>query len=434
MNDSLFDLVKDNFGYKNEKNKELDEYIDEDINSELYCSYCKKESLNNIKGELLCTLCGRSYGNIIDTTAEWRYYGSEDSKSSDPNRCGMPTNSLLPEFSLGSIIPFKPNESWDMKKIRNYNTWIGSCYKEKSLFSVFENMSMRAKNYGIPNCIIEDAKYKYKIISDIKISRGINRIGIIASCLFIACNENNSRRSIKEIAEIFKIAPTSMTKGLKKFNEIMLVVKPELKSLFNTDIAVSNDFINRFCSNLNMDKDIIDICKYVCDNIEKYDLVSENTPTSKASGSIYLVSYLFDLDITKKNICSICGVSEVTITKCFTKLLDYYIYLLPDKMLKYLAIEFIYKFSKNLTKFYNKDIHDIFINSSLKLFEKCIENNLLKNIKFVIYLSGGVLLYNLRKMNLDNFKINNIINIYQVKEKQILHYCEIIKNHNIILN
>ena len=175
-----------------------------------YCDYCDKESVNNIKGELICINCSRSFGNIIDTSAEWRYYGSEDSKCSDPTRCGLPTNNLLPEFSLGSVIPFKPNESWDMKKIRNYNTWIGSCYKEKSLFNVFENMNMRAKSYGIPSCIIEDAKYKYKIISEIKISRGINRIGIIASCLFIACYENNSRRSIKEIAEI----TTTNTKAL----------------------------------------------------------------------------------------------------------------------------------------------------------------------------------------------------------------------------
>ena len=68
-----------------------------------------------------------------------------------------------------------------------------------------------------------------------------------------------------------------------------------------------------------MDKDIIDICKYVCDNIEKYDLVSENTPTSKASGSIYLVSYLFDLDITKKNVVVFRCIKYIP--KCFTKLL-----------------------------------------------------------------------------------------------------------------
>ena len=417
----LFAILKDNF-----KKEELDKTYDI-INSDSYCSYCDKDSKKNIKGEIICIDCGRSSGNIIDNGAEWRYYGSEDSKFSDPNRCGMPTNSLLPEFSLGSVIPFKPNESWNMKKIRNYNTWIGSCYKEKSLFNVFENMNMRAKNYGIPNCIIEDAKYKYKIISEIKISRGINRIGIIASCLFIACNENNSRRSIKEIAEIFKIPPTSMTKGLKKFNEILLVVKPEFKMLFNTGIAESIDFINRFCSNLNIDKDIIDICRHVCNEIDKYDLVSENTPTSKAAGSIYLVSYLFELNITKKDICNICSVSEVTISKCFTKLIDYYIYLIPEKMLKYLAIEFIYKFSKNIMKFYNRDVYDNFLKHSLELFEKSISNNILNNIKYVTYLSAAVIFYNIKLFKLDTFNITNIINIYQLKEKNILYYYNKIK-------
>ena len=412
----LFAIVKDNC-----KRSEID--IKENIiNSDSYCSYCNTDTKKSIKGEIICVSCGISSGNIIDNGAEWRYYGSEDSKFSDPNRCGMPTNNLLPEFSIGSVIPFKPNESWDMKKIRNYNTWIGSCYKEKSLFNVFENMNMRAKNYGIPNCIIEDAKYKYKIISEIKISRGINRIGIIASCLFIACNENNSRRSIKEIAEIFKIPPTSMTKGLKKFNEILLVVKPEFKMLFNTGIAESIDFINRFCSNLNIDKDIINICREVCLEIDKYDLVSENTPTSKAAGSIYLVSYLFELNITKKDICNICSVSEVTISKCFTKLIDYYIYLIPEKMLKYLAIEFIYKFSKNIIKFYNKEIYNIFLKNSLELFEKSISNNILKNIKNVTFLSAGVIFYNIKLFKLDSLNITNIINIYQIKEKNILYY------------
>ena len=397
------------------------------VNSDTYCSYCKQDSIKNLKGEIICIKCSRTFGNIIDNSAEWRYYGSEDSKCADPNRCGMPTNTLLPEFSLGSVIPFKANESWEMKKIRNYNTWIGSCYKEKSLYNVFENMNMRAKNYGIPTCIIEDAKYKYKIISEIKISRGVNRIGIIASCLFIACYENNSRRSIKEIAEIFKIPPTSMTKGLKKFNEIILVVKPEYKMHFKSSIAESIDFINRFCCNLNIDKDIIDICRHVCNKIEEYDLVSENTPTSKAAGSIYLVSYLFELNISKKDICNICSVSEVTISKCFTKLVDYYIYLIPDKMLKYLAIEFIYRFSNNIIKYYNKEIYNNFLTNCLKLFEKSISEGILDNIKYVSFLSASVILYNLKIFNLKNLSITDIINIYQLKESNILHYYNKIK-------
>ena len=333
----------------------------------------------------------------------------------------MPTNSLLPEFSIGSIIPYRNNESYHMKKIRNYNTWIGSCYREKSLYNVFESISIRAKNYGIPNCIIEDAKYKYKIISEVKISRGENRIGIIASCLFIACYENQSRRSIKEIAEIFKIPATSMTKGFKKFNEIMLSLKPEYKDKFNSCISESIDFINRFCSNLNLEKEIVDICRYVCNKIEYYDLVSENTPTSKTAGSIYLVSYLFDLNISKKDISNICSTSEVTICKCFTKLIDYYIYLIPEDMLKYLALDYIHKFSNSLIKYFNSEIHNKFLQNCLDLFQKCIANDLLENTKYVTFLSAGVVYYNIKKFKFDNLNISNITNLYNIQENNILN-------------
>ena len=186
----------------------------------------------------------------------------------------MPTNYLLPEFSLGSVIPYKINESWEMRKIRNYNIWISSCYREKSLYNVFETITIRAKNKGIPACIIEDAKYKYKIISEAKISRGENRKGIIASCIYEACKENNSTRSTKEIAQIFQINSTSMTKGFKKYNEIMLTIDENKKRNKINTISEPLDFINRFCSNLNLENEILDICKHVCKEIEKYDLVS----------------------------------------------------------------------------------------------------------------------------------------------------------------
>ena len=412
---NLFNVLKDSITTDEEDDEEENELINES-----FCSKCAKDSVKNIKGELICISCSTCYGVTIDSGAEWRFYGSDDSKGSDPNRCGMPTNSLLPEFSIGSIIPYRNNESYHMKKIRNYNTWIGSCYREKSLYNVFESISIRAKNYGIPSCIIEDAKYKYKIISEVKISRGENRIGIIASCLFIACYENQSRRSIKEIAEIFKIPSTSMTKGFKKFNEIMLSLKPEYKDKFNSCISESIDFINRFCSNLNLEKEIVDICRYVCNKIEYYDLVSENTPTSKTAGSIYLVSYLFDLNISKKDISNICSTSEVTICKCFTKLIDYYIYLIPEDMLKYLALDYIHKFSNSLIKYFNSEIHNKFLQNCLNLFQKCIANDLLDNTKYVTFLSSGVVYYYIKKFKFDNLGIINIINLYNIQETNIL--------------
>lgn len=422
LNESLFDALDE---YKGEQNAEDEvKCIDED-----FCTNCETHGIQNIKGELICSNCGYFSGIKIDSGAEWRYYGSEDSKSSDPNRCGMPTNSLLPEFSLGSVIPFSRNESYNMKKIRNYNTWNNTSYRERALYQVFENMTIRAKNAGIPNCILEEAKFMYKQISETKISRGENRKGIIASCVFMACKKfDKCARSTKEIAEIFQIEPTNMTKGFKKFNEIMSLVEKHQPKDLNYNISESLDFINRFCSNLNLEGGINELCKHVCQKIEEHDLVSENTPTSKAAGSIYLVSYLFNFNISKKEISQICLTSEVTISKCFTKLIDYYIYLIPEGELQYLAIDFIHKFSDNIEKFYSNEIYEDFLRSCIKLFELCLKKNVINDKKYITYLSAGIVYYQLILRSFMNINIKDICQLYHVNDEVVKEYYEKVKS------
>lgn len=420
FNDSLFDALDE----INQTDKNDLKAREED-----FCVNCEKNTIQNLKGELICSNCGYFSGINIDNGAEWRYYGSEDSKSSDPNRCGMPTNSLLPEFSLGSIIPFSRTESSNMKKIRNYALWNNGCYKERALYNVFSDMEIRAKNAGIPSCIIEVAKQMYKQVSETKISRGENRKGIIASCIFIACKKfDKCARSNKEIAEIFKIEPTNMTKGFKKFNEIMLILEKENKGDIGYNISESLDFINRFCSNLNLESDTNELCKYVCKKIEEYDLVSENTPTSKAAGTIYLVSYIFNLSISKSEISQICLTSEVTISKCFGKLIDYYIYLFPDNWLRFLAIDFIHKFGESIEKFYSREIYEDFIKSSLSLFETCLKEEVITDNKFVTYLSGGIVYYHLILKNFVNVSIKDICLLYHMTEQQVLEYYDKVKS------
>ena len=43
---------------------------------------------------------------MIEQSAEWRYYGADDTGNSDPTRCGMPINPLLAQSSFGcKILP-----------------------------------------------------------------------------------------------------------------------------------------------------------------------------------------------------------------------------------------------------------------------------------------------------------------------------------------
>ena len=64
-------------------------------NEEIKC--CKvKENYQNDNGQITCKVCSNIISNI-SINPEWRYYGSKDSKSNDPTRCGMPINPLLVE-------------------------------------------------------------------------------------------------------------------------------------------------------------------------------------------------------------------------------------------------------------------------------------------------------------------------------------------------
>lgn len=289
------------------------------------CEFCGDVSVILHDGDYFCQKCGSLAHRFIDSGAEWRNYGAEDNKC-NMTRCGMPVNDLLPNAFLGSMIGYGAyRDTGDIRIMRKYHLWNSTSYKERSLFTIFDSLTQNAGNNGIPKSIIEEAKALYKQISDAKISRGNNRCGLIAASIYMSCKNNKVPRSTKEIAGFFNIKLPVMTKSCKKFQEI-LKTKPISTS--------AEDFISRYCSKLNMDKYKKEICKEVVRRAEKEDIVSENTPPSIAAGVIYLCCVEYKWNIDKKTLAASCEISQVTVTKCFKKLLqhrDYLFDLQPTK-------------------------------------------------------------------------------------------------------
>tara|TARA_Y100000389_G_scaffold48253_1_gene43494 strand:- start:3436 stop:4371 length:936 start_codon:yes stop_codon:yes gene_type:complete len=280
------------------------------------CSQIDNHVLSNEM--VLCNKCGNTVSNIIDGP-EWRFYGVNDTKSSDPTRCGMPVNQLLPQSSVGTSISYQGGNV-HMYRMRKYQQWNGMPYRERSLLNVFEGISTICKQNELPSIIISEANSLYKIVSSTKISRGSNRKGIIAACVYFSCKINNVPRSTNEIADMFSIKVTIMSKGCKKFQEIMQMNKLDINRINKTDTISMDDFIDRFCSKLNLSIEDIANVKSISSLAQLHGLVNENTPPSMAAGCIYLYIKLTSLDIHKKQISEICKISEVTINKCYKKL------------------------------------------------------------------------------------------------------------------
>lgn len=262
----------------------------------------------------ICKNCCAVIGRVIDNTAEWRYYGAEDNRDGDPARCGLPTNSLLPKSSLSSMIGGSRNDNIDIKRIRMYQLWNYMPYDERTLWSVFEKLTANTANYGIPQKVIDDAKVLYKRASEKKISRGDNKEGLIASCIYHSCLINNVPRSSKEISAMFNISPVVLNKGNSRFQTLLKI---------NVASSSPDDFISRFGSKLSMKMNDVENCKKLIKFLEKHEILSDNSPTSSAAGILYYYSVIENLGFTKKQFANVCNVSEVTIIKNFKIICKY---------------------------------------------------------------------------------------------------------------
>jgi transcription initiation factor TFIIB len=277
----------------------------------LACEFCRGHDIALEDGNYVCRDCNTVSQRFLDHSAEWRYYGHDDAKTADPARCGPPVNDLLP--CIGSILsatgPMRG--SIGSRMMRQYQMWNAMTYRERSLYSVCDFLTVSAARNGIPHAILEESKNMYKKISELKISRGENRHAIIASCVYLACKTNKVPRSLKEIADMFDLQLKCMTKACKTLQEMLHV-----------PVASSSpiDFVNRFCSKLDVNEDFISACRRIVQRATAMDVLAEYTPPSAVAGCLMLCNDYLAAGLTKRHIADVCQVSVVTISKCYKRL------------------------------------------------------------------------------------------------------------------
>ncbi len=305
----------------------------ETVSSQKTCKSCKGFNLviDNTKGHVVCTDCAVINEEFLDENPD---ITSNESDGNNNSRYGAPASYFFPKASLGTKIVSKGFTRLTLLQKQGQMP-----YKEKSLMDVLETIQSKCKKYGITQSIIDSAKILYKKVSESKHSKGkrkgksiimrcINRRSMIAACLFNACKLQKETRSPKEIADIYDLEIKHVNRGCRKFSDII-----DTTTLFyQIKSSQSSDFIERFAKKLNIDKQYITISKDVSNNIHRLDLASTHEPPSVAAGCILLVTQYYNIQLSKKQISDIFGISDVTISKTFRKIWPYHKIVLSNKI------------------------------------------------------------------------------------------------------
>jgi transcription initiation factor TFIIB len=276
-----------------------------------------------VDGNVVCTRCSLVLTRQLDSNAEWRFFGgSEGQRGANLERCGMPTNPLMPNLSMASIMSASSaHESMEVRKIRRYQRWCSMPYRERALYHVIDAIAVRSHIHGISQSIVDEAKHLYKQVSERRLSRGENRNGLIASTLYMALKAHGVTRSCKEVARIFDIKVSTMTRGCKQFQAIMN---------YNVVCTQPTDFLMRFCNRLNLPEPVVHRSAAMLERVQKHCIVSENAPPTICATVIYAACLDMQHPMNKRRVAEASDLSEVSITKCHKKIREYQHYLELD--------------------------------------------------------------------------------------------------------
>ncbi|KFK37005.1 hypothetical protein AALP_AA4G200000 [Arabis alpina] len=288
--------------------------------SDAYCTDCKKETelvFDHSAGDTLCSECGLVLeSHSIDETSEWRTFANESSNA-DPNRVGGPTNPLLRDSGLTTVIA-KPNGSSGDFLSSSLGRWQNrNSNSERGLIQAFKTIATMSDRLGLVATIKDRANEIFKRLEDQKSSRGRNQDALLAACLYISCRQEDKPRTIKEICSVANGASKKEIGRAKDYIVKTLGLEPGGQSV-ELGAIHAGDFMRRFCSNLGMSQQAVKAAQEAVKKSEEFDI--RRSPISIAAVVIYIITQLSDDKKSLKDISTATGVAEGTIRNSYKDL------------------------------------------------------------------------------------------------------------------
>ncbi|XP_062172181.1 transcription initiation factor IIB isoform X2 [Alnus glutinosa] len=294
-----------------------------------YCPECKRATevvFDHSAGDTVCSECGLVLeAHSIDEKSEWRIFANE-SGDNDPVRVGGPSNPLLADGGLSTVIS-RPNGASGDFLSSSLGRWQNrGSNPDRSLIQAFKAIATMSDRLGLVATIKDRANEIYKKVEDQKPLRGRNQDAILAACLYIACRQEDKARTVKEICSVANGATKKEIGRAKEY--IVKQLEVEMGQSMEMGTIHAGDFLRRFCSHLGMNNQAVKAAQEAVQKSEELDI--RRSPISIAAAVIYMITQLSDDKKLLKDVSLATGVAEGTIRNSYKDLYPHIARLIPS--------------------------------------------------------------------------------------------------------
>jgi transcription initiation factor TFIIB len=248
---------------------------------------------------------------------EWRNFSNDKgSNSTDRNRVGGPTNSLLDDQGLTTTIE-KGAGGANLAKLHSSMT---ASRQQQALFEGFEHVQNISSSLGIGESISYRAKEIYKAIVELPEFKTRERIVVASTAVFFACRQSSVDRTIKEVCKHSGADSKQVGRMIGKV-KLAPTIRPLLQRTKGQGMSAAHpsQLMNRFCGQLTLDELFKTEASEVAMRLEKLGLLDGRNPATRAAVCIYILSESKDPSSrrSEKDICTVANISEGTLRKAY---------------------------------------------------------------------------------------------------------------------
>jgi hypothetical protein len=191
----------------------------------------------------------------------------------------------------------------------------------KITFSQMRNIIYQYKGPKPPkNVVNAAAKMYHKKVQPHMIKRGDVRLGTMAACLSRKCEIFELTRKPKEMAAIFGISQSDLSKGDKILDELASKGLITTEKFYHNDGDRVDSFLNIYFESLRIPSNPMyrNFVKNLIRFTIKYRIAQSSIISSKCAGAIYIMSACCsNLDISRDEIEEECNISKSTFSRFY---------------------------------------------------------------------------------------------------------------------
>jgi transcription initiation factor TFIIB len=267
-------------------------------------------------GEVICSCCGTVISEkILDLgNPEWRAFTTEESENKA--RTGIPISLSQHDMGLATIIG-RPNKDASgkrldtntrttFKRLRNWDsrTQIYSS-QNRNFRKAFTDLNMLKDKLGLSDSIVEKTAYLYRKVEDSGLVKGRAISGMLAACVYVACRQCDTPRTLKDVAAKSNITRKVIARNCRSVIQGLNMTTPvfdPMKCIIKVASAALVSERTKRQAFIMMNE-----------LLRRKTLTAGKDPMWLAASILYIACNDTGENNTQKNLAKAAGVTEVTI-------------------------------------------------------------------------------------------------------------------------